>query len=75
MTNAEVLLSDFFVEFSQKIQQLYETKKKLNVEVKKVLEDHKLAIKKIDDEALALSSAFENWKKEPVTHQKTLVQH
>lgn len=62
--NPELLLSDKFIEFSQKIAQLHEAKKKANAEVKKILEDHKTTIKKIDDEALALSSAFEAWQKE-----------
>jgi len=62
--NPELLLSDKFVEFSQKISQLHETKKKLSAEMKKLLEEHKAQVKKIDDEALALSSAFEAWQKE-----------
>ncbi len=62
--NPELLLSDKFIEFSQKIAQLHEAKKKANAEVKKILEDHKTQMKKIDDEALALSAAFEAWQKE-----------
>jgi len=62
--NPELLLSDKFVEFSQKISQLHEAKKKASAELKKLLEDHTLQMKKIDDEALALSAAFEAWQKE-----------
>lgn len=63
--NPELLLSDKFVEFSQKISQLHEAKKKLNADMKKLLEEHKAQIKKIDDEALALSQAFEASKTKP----------
>ena len=62
--NPELLLSDKFVEFSQKISQLHEAKKKASADVKKILEDHKVQMKKIDDEALALSTAFEAWQKD-----------
>jgi len=63
--NPEILLTDKFVEFSQKISQLHEAKKKLNADMKKLLEDHKAQIKKIDDEAVALSQAFEASKPKP----------
>lgn len=68
--NTETVLSDKFVEFSQKIAQLHESKKKLTAEFKKLLEDHKASIKKIDDEATALASDFENWEKQSTAKTK-----
>lgn len=58
----EILLSDKFVEFSQKISALHETKKSMSAEIKKLVEDHKLKMKKIDDEAAGLTAEFTNWQ-------------
>lgn len=58
----EILLSDKFVEFSQKISALHESKKTMNAEIKKIVEDHKAKIKKIDDEAAALTTEFTSWQ-------------
>jgi uncharacterized protein YggU (UPF0235/DUF167 family) len=60
----ELLLSDKFVEFSQKISALHENKKRLSVELKKIVEEGKANLKKIDDEAVALTVEFETWQKE-----------
>jgi hypothetical protein len=68
--NTETFLSDKFVEFSQKIAQLHEAKKRLTSEFKKLLEDHKASVKKIDDEALALATDFESWEKQNITRVK-----
>lgn len=58
----EILLSDKFVEFSQKISALHESKKTMNAEIKKIVEDHKTKSKKIDDEAAALTAEFTLWQ-------------
>lgn len=62
--NTELLLSDKFVEFSQNIAVLHESKKKLQIEIKKLLEEHKSNIKKIEDEAALLTVDFDTWQKE-----------
>ena len=62
----ELLLSDKFVEFSQKISALHESKKKISTELKKVVEEGKANLKKIDDEAVSLTAEFETWQKEQV---------
>jgi hypothetical protein len=62
--NTELLLSDKFVEFSQKIVVLHENKKKLQAEIKKLLEEHKVSLKKIEDEVAVLTADFANWEKE-----------
>lgn len=64
----ETLLSDKFVEFSQKVAVLHETKKKLNAEVKKLLEDHKVKLKALEDELAVLTTDFNNWEKEQEQH-------
>ena len=62
--NPEIVLSDKFIEFSQNIAVLHESKKKLNAEIKKLLEDHKVSLKKIEDEVLRLTAEFNVWEKE-----------
>ncbi len=62
--NAEILLSDKFVEFSQKIASLHEQKKKVQNELKKIIEDHKQQLKAIEDEVAVLTSDFNKWEQE-----------
>ena len=62
--NTETILSEKFVEFSQKITRLYEAKKVLSSEIKKLVEEHKIKMKNIDEEALLLTADFQNWEKE-----------
>jgi hypothetical protein len=61
--NAELLLSDKFVEFSSKVAALHEKKKSLNIEFKKVYEAHRVQIKAIEEEAATLASEFQNEQK------------
>jgi hypothetical protein len=62
--NPEILLSDKFVEFSQNVTVLHESKKKINAELKKLLEEHKINLKKIEDEVAKLTAEFNIWEKE-----------
>lgn len=62
--NPEILLSDKFVEFSQNVAALHESKKKINAEMKKLLEEHKVNLKKIEDEVARLTLDFNHWEKE-----------
>jgi len=62
--NAELLLSDKFVEFSAKVASLHEKKKNLNIEFKKLFEAHKAQIKQIEEEAALLASEFQNEQKQ-----------
>ncbi len=57
--NAEILLSDKFVEFSGKVAALHDKKKQLNIEFKKLFEAHKAQIKLIEEEAAALAAEFQ----------------
>ena len=56
--SVNVLLSEKFAEFSGKVTALHERKKELNVEFKKLYEEHKLAVAAIDAEAVALQNTF-----------------
>lgn len=66
--NTETLLSDKFVEFSQNIAALHEQKKKVQSELKKIIEEHKTQLKSIEDEVVVLTADFSAWEKE---HTKT----
>lgn len=59
--NAETLLSDKFVEFSQKVSALHEAKKQVSADLKKLVEEHKLKLKKIDDDVMLLQAEFDSW--------------
>ncbi len=65
--HVETLLSDKFAEFSGNVTALHERKKELVAEFKKAYEQHKLAVKTIDEEAVALHAEFSEWQK---THEK-----
>lgn len=60
--NAELLLSDKFVEFSTKVAALHEKKKALTLEFKKAFDAHKAQIKTLEEEAAALAAEFETEK-------------
>lgn len=57
----EVLMSDEFVEFSEKIRVLHDQKKELNAQFKKLYEEHKATIKALDEEAKLAQDAFDQW--------------
>jgi len=56
------LLSDEFANFSGKITALHERKKEMQAEFRKLYEQHKAAVKEIDQEAAALLADFEQWQ-------------
>lgn len=62
--NPEILLSDKFVEFSQKIVALHDQKKRVQAELKKIIEEHKTQLKSIEDEVAVLTADFSEWEKE-----------
>lgn len=65
-----VLLSEAFAEFSGKITALHEKKKELTVEIKKLVEEHKVAVAAIDAEAASLQNAFAKEKESPSEKKK-----
>lgn len=62
--NAELLLSDKFLEFSAKIAGIHEKKKALVVEFKKLYDSHKAQIKSLEEEAAQLAAEFESAAKQ-----------
>ena len=62
--NTEILLSDKFVEFSQKIASYHEQKKRVQTELKKIIEEHKQQLKVIEDEVSSLTTDFQAWQDE-----------
>jgi hypothetical protein len=62
--NAELLLSEKFVEFSGKIAAIREKKNNLNVEFKRLYDAHKAQIKLLEEEAANLAAEFESSTKQ-----------
>ena len=60
----ESLLSDKFAEYSGNITALHEKKKECIADMKKYYEQHKIAVKEIDDAAIAAHKAFIEWQTE-----------
>lgn len=63
MTDAELLLTDEFVEFSRTIAEAHERKKVLEAEFKKHFEAYKADKKSIEDTVTEASARWEEWKK------------
>ena len=57
--NAELLLSEKFVEFSGKIAAIREKKNSLLVEFKKLYDAHKAQVKSLEEEAAQLAAEFD----------------
>lgn len=62
MPEKDWLLTDEFFEFSKKISEIYEHKKKKKEELKNFFEKIQLEIKVYEEEASQLSLRFEEWK-------------
>lgn len=58
----EALLSDRFAEFAGKVTALHEKKKEMVADFKKLYEEHKAALRSLDEEALSLHQEFESWR-------------
>ena len=58
---AELLLSDEFVAFSAKVNELHAKKKELESEFKNLYTAHKAKLKALDEEALQLKNEFDIW--------------
>lgn len=62
MSEKDWLLTDEFFEFSKKISEIYEHKKKKKEELKIFFEKIQSELKAFEEEANTLSVQFENWK-------------
>lgn len=56
------LLTDEFVEFSQKIAKIHAEKKELKQQIQEVYKELQTKLKILDDQAIALQEEFEKWK-------------
>jgi hypothetical protein len=63
MNDAELLLTDEFVEFSKTIAEAHEKKKTLEAEFKQFFDAYKAQKKEIEDRVSTASSQWEEWKK------------
>ena len=63
MNDADLLLTDEFVEFSKVIAEAHEEKKVLEAEFKKHFEAYKASKKAIEDKVSGASAKWEEWKK------------
>jgi predicted nucleic acid-binding Zn-ribbon protein len=70
MTDAELLLTDEFVEFSKAIAEVHEEKKVLEAEFKKHFEEYKAHKKNLEERVSAASAKWEDWKKEQLQPKK-----
>lgn len=62
MEDLEILLSDQFAEFSQKVKEIAESRKKQKAEFKAVYEEFQAAMRNFDEAVLKLQKDFETWK-------------
>lgn len=60
----DLLLSDEFVEFSAKIAEIHNTKKKMKEDFKKTYEEFQAKLASLDTTAAELTNAWESWKNE-----------
>jgi len=63
MEPVEFLLSDSFVEFSKKIVEIAEQKKRLKAEFKVVYDKFQSDLKELENAAMTIQNEFEEWKK------------
>lgn len=63
MEPVEVLLSEQFVEFSTKVQEIAAAKKKLKADFKEVYDKYQTDCKSLDESAMQAQTQFEEWKK------------
>jgi len=59
---SQYLLSDEFVQFSEKIRELHKTKSDMSEAFKLALADYKKNVKEIEEKALELQKEFDEWK-------------
>ena len=70
MENVNVLLSDEFIAFSNKIAHIHAEKKRKKQELKAFYDKVQLELAALDDQAKAEYLQFEEWKKEFVKEEE-----
>ena len=71
MENVEYLLTDEYVEFSQKVASIHAEKKTLKDEFKKQYEAFQIRQKELDESAKEAIAAWEAWKLEKSKEEET----
>lgn len=71
MESLEYLLSDEYVQFSQRIAEIHALKKSCKEEFKKKHEEYQANLKSLDGEATIAAQKFEDWKATKVQAVKT----
>ncbi len=71
MTDAELLLSDEFVTFSQAVTSVHEEKKILEEEFKKYFEEYKNRKKELETKVANSNLKWEEWKKTQISSAKS----
>lgn len=62
MTDLDFILTDQFIEFSQKVKEIHEAKKAKQVEFKALYEKFQAESAAFDNQAKELQTEFEGWK-------------
>jgi hypothetical protein len=70
MENVEYLLTDEYVEFSQKVAAIHAEKKTLKEAFKKQYEEFQLKVKELDDGAKEAIATWEQWKLEKAKEEE-----
>jgi len=70
MTDAELLLTDEFVSFSQVVASVHEEKKVLEEEFKKHFEEYKNKKKELENKVSTANSKWEEWKNTQLKKKK-----
>jgi hypothetical protein len=70
MTEAEILLTDEFVAFSQAVAAVHEEKKVLEEEFKKHFDEYKSKKKEFEARVATASSKWEEWKSAQTKKEK-----
>ena len=67
MTETELLLTDEFVAYAQKVKEIFDRKKQNELDFKKLFDEFKDKQKKLDLETKTVHEKWEGWKKEQLT--------
>jgi hypothetical protein len=70
MNDADLLLTDEFVEFSKAIAEAHEKKKAVEAEFKQFFDAYKAQKKSIEDRVHEVSANWEEWKKSQLQSKK-----
>ena len=73
MESLEYLLSDEYVQFSQRIAEIHALKKSCKEEFKRKHEEYQANLKSLDTKALEAAQKFEEWKSTKAANAQPVV--